>query len=178
MLAGDNYNSNTNLCDTICLCLQINVLDISVEPTELQELLEETVMVWPQEGQPCSVKGCPATDHVFTRIGFYRAYFLKFHKAKVPVYSVAMPWSQVHYPFLQIASFEGACSGKTFGDILLCTPNHCGQPTFCESSRHFGCSSESFDRASAATSFSSPGPVTRGTNINFIITDCSDFLCK
>lgn len=112
---GDNYNSNTNLCDTICLCLQINVLDISVEPTELQELLEETAMVWPEEGQPCSVKGCPATDHVFTRIGFYRAYFLKFHKAKDPVYSVPMPWSQVHYSFLQIASFEGACKGKHSG---------------------------------------------------------------
>uniref|UniRef100_K1RCY3 Uncharacterized protein n=1 Tax=Magallana gigas TaxID=29159 RepID=K1RCY3_MAGGI len=43
-------------------------------------------MEWPSDGQACSIPSCPSGEHVFHKIGSYRAHFIKFHKEFVPVY--------------------------------------------------------------------------------------------
>lgn len=64
-----------------------DVLQLSVEQEEMEELFGTSFpKEWPSDGQACSIPSCPSGEHVFHKIGSYRAHFIKFHKEFVPVY--------------------------------------------------------------------------------------------
>uniref|UniRef100_A0A8W8MB79 Uncharacterized protein n=1 Tax=Magallana gigas TaxID=29159 RepID=A0A8W8MB79_MAGGI len=64
-----------------------DVLQLSVEQEEMEELIGTSFpREWPSDGQACSIPSCPSGEHVFHKIGSYRAHFIKFHKEFVPVY--------------------------------------------------------------------------------------------
>uniref|UniRef100_K1RNK4 Uncharacterized protein n=1 Tax=Magallana gigas TaxID=29159 RepID=K1RNK4_MAGGI len=60
-----------------------DVLELSVEQEEIEELIGTS---FPREWPPCSIPSCPSEEHVFHKIGSYRAHFIKYHKEFVPVY--------------------------------------------------------------------------------------------
>nr|XP_034317192.1 uncharacterized protein LOC109618338 [Crassostrea gigas] len=65
-----------------------DVLQLSVEREEMEELFGTSFpKEWPSDGQACSIPSCPSGEHVFHKIGSYRAHFIKFHKEFVPVYN-------------------------------------------------------------------------------------------
>lgn len=64
-----------------------DVLELSVEQEEIEELIGTSFpRQWPSDGQACSIPSCPSEEHVFHKIGSYRAHFIKYHKEFVPVY--------------------------------------------------------------------------------------------
>ncbi|XP_052693374.1 uncharacterized protein LOC128171634 [Crassostrea angulata] len=64
-----------------------DVLELSVEQEEIEELFGKSFpREWPSDGQACSIPSCPSEEHVFHKIGSYRAHFIKYHKELVPVY--------------------------------------------------------------------------------------------
>ncbi|XP_062616785.1 uncharacterized protein LOC134278482 [Saccostrea cucullata] len=64
------------------------VLDLNVPDEEMEALCGEDMIQkeWPSEGDTCQIQNCPLTNHTFHKIGSYRAHFIKYHKARVPVY--------------------------------------------------------------------------------------------
>lgn len=115
----------------------MDVLDIHVDPMELDTLMESETYEWPEEGQACPIPNCPSKDHIFIQIGSYRAHFLRTHIAQVPFYHCYDVecgfWTRKQNPLRRHIlachpSLQGCVWKECRPNPIYCSPGNIGMP--------------------------------------------------